>query len=50
MKKSTFNVTYFLRKDKPLKTGELPINVRITLNGERAAFNIRGAFAVYFPA
>jgi len=39
MTKTTFKVTYFLRKDKPLRTGELPINIRITLNTERATFN-----------
>ncbi len=39
MKKSTFKVNYLLRKDKVLKNGEVPINIRITLNGERATFN-----------
>lgn len=41
MGKSTFNITFFLRKEKPLKTGEFPISIRITLNGERATFNAK---------
>lgn len=38
MKKTTFKVTYLLRKNKPFSNGEVPILIRITLNGERAEF------------
>lgn len=38
MKKSTFNVNFLLRKNKPFSNGEVPILVRITLNGNRAEF------------
>ena len=38
MKKSTFNVNFLLRKNKPFSNGEVPILVRITLNGSRAEF------------
>ena len=38
MKKSTFNVNFLLRKNKPFTNGEVPILVRITLNGNRAEF------------
>ena len=38
MMKTTFKVTYLLRKNKPFSNGEVPILVRITLNGERAEF------------
>ena len=40
-KKSTFNATYFLRKDKLSDNGEAPIIIRITLNGERTEFNAK---------
>jgi len=38
MKKSTFNLIFLLRKNKPFNNGEVPIIVRITLNGKRAEF------------
>lgn len=38
MKKSTFNVNFLLRKNKPFSNGEVPILVRITLNGNRTEF------------
>lgn len=38
MKKSTFNILFLLRKNKPFNNGEVPIIVRITLNGNRAEF------------
>ena len=38
MKKTTFKVTYFIRKDKSYTNGEVPITIRITLNGERVEF------------
>lgn len=39
MTKTTFKVTYFIRKNKPLSNGEVPIVIRITLNGDRIEFN-----------
>lgn len=41
VKKSTFNVAFILRKDKILASGDVPLVVRITLNGERAEFNAK---------
>lgn len=41
VKKSTFNVAFILRKDKTLTSGDVPLVVRITLNGERAEFNAK---------
>lgn len=41
VRKSTYNVCFLLRKRKPLKNGELPLAVRITLNGVRAEFMAR---------
>ena len=38
MKKTTFNVNFLLRKNKPFSNGEVPILIRITLNGNRAEF------------
>lgn len=38
MVKTTFKVNFLLRSTNPLKTGEIPIAVRITLNGERVEF------------
>lgn len=38
MKKTTFKVTFLLRKNKPFSNGEVPILIRITLNGERVEF------------
>ena len=38
MKKTTFNVNFLLRRNKPFSNGEVPILVRITLNGNRAEF------------
>lgn len=41
MNKTTFKVSYFIRRDKPFANGEVPINIRITLNGERVEFNAK---------
>lgn len=38
MKKTTFNVNYLIRKNKPFSNGDVPVLVRITLNGSRAEF------------
>lgn len=38
MKKTTFKVTFLLRKNKPFSNGEVPVFIRITLNGERVEF------------
>lgn len=36
MMRSTFSVLFYLKKAKPLKNGEYPIYIRITVNGKRA--------------
>lgn len=38
MKRTSFSVIYFVKRTRRLKTGELPIYARITINGERAEF------------
>jgi len=38
MAKTTFKVSFQLRKDRPLRNSELPIAIRITLNGDRTEF------------
>lgn len=43
IKKSTYNVSFVLRKDKSLRNGEIPLTVRITMNGIRAEFNSKFA-------
>jgi hypothetical protein len=36
MKTNTFRILFFLKKTKPLKNGEFPCVMRLTVNGERA--------------
>ncbi len=38
MKRTSFSVIYFVKRTRSLRTGELPIYARITINGERAEF------------
>jgi len=39
MKRTSFSVIYFVKRTRSLRTGELPIYARITINGERAEFS-----------
>ena len=39
--KSTFNILFYLRKNRPSENGMVPIMGRITINGERAQFNTK---------
>ena len=41
MKRSSFNVLFFLKKTKLLKNGEASVCMRITVNGARVETNIR---------
>ncbi|MEI6766373.1 MAG: site-specific integrase [Bacteroidota bacterium] len=38
MKRTTFNMLFFVKRTRALKNGMLPIYARITMNGERAEF------------
>lgn len=38
---NTFSVTFFIKNDKADKDGEVPIFMRITINGERAHLSIQ---------
>lgn len=39
--KSTFNLLFYLRKNRPSENGMVPIMGRITINGERAQFSTK---------
>ena len=41
VQRSYFTVLFFVKKSKPLKNGEVPICMRITVNGKRAEVQIR---------
>ena len=41
MKRSSFNVLFFLKKTKLLKNGEASVCMRITVDGTRVENNIR---------
>ena len=41
--KSTFNVIYYIRRDKLKKDGTAPIFCRITISQEKVSFNIKAA-------
>lgn len=41
VKRTTYNVSFVLRKNKRLRNDEIPLVVRITLNGSRAEFNAK---------
>lgn len=41
MQRNYFTVLFFLKKSKPLKNGEAPICMRITINGRRAEVQIK---------
>ncbi len=40
MKRNSFSVLFFIRKTRLLKNGEAPINLRVTVNGQRAEIQI----------
>jgi|GEM_PF-2564682 len=42
MEKSTFSVSYFLRKNKKYRNGSAPLLVRITYNGVSGITNLAG--------
>ena len=39
--KSTFRISFYVRRTRPNKHGEVPVCVRITVNGQRADTTIR---------
>lgn len=39
--KSTFRISFYIRRTRPNKHGEVPVCVRITVNGQRADITIR---------
>ena len=41
MKRSTFNILFFIKKTKLLKDGSAPIYLRITVNGKRSEIAIK---------
>jgi len=41
MKRTTFNIIFFVKRTRALKNGTLPIYARITINGQRAEFVIQ---------
>lgn len=41
--KSTFNVIYYIRRDRLKKDGTAPIFCRITISQEKVSFNIKAA-------
>ncbi len=41
MKRSTFNVLFFVKHTKKLKDGSVPIYARITINGNRTDFGLQ---------
>lgn len=41
MQKQTFSVLFFIRKTKLLKTGEAPIQMRITLAGQNIEIQLK---------
>ena len=45
MKRSSFNVLFFLKKTKLLKNGEASVCMRITVDGTRVENNIRKSIA-----
>ena len=36
--RNTFNVLFYIKKNAPLRNGNVPIMGRITINGERTQF------------
>ena len=46
MKRSSFNVLFFLKKTKLLKNGEASVCMRITVDGTRVENNIRKSIVV----
>lgn len=41
MTRSTFSILFFIKKSKTLSNGNVPIFVRITINGERSEFSLK---------
>ena len=41
MKRATFNILFFIKRKKLLKTGEAPVYMRITINGEYAETSLK---------
>ena len=41
MKRSTFSLVFYIKRNKLMKNGEAPIYARITINGRRAEFSIK---------
>jgi hypothetical protein len=41
MKRATFNILFFIKRSKLLKTGEALIYLRITSNGENAEISLK---------
>ncbi|MGV3631732.1 MAG: site-specific integrase [Bacteroidota bacterium] len=41
MKRSTFNILFFVKWKKALKSGDVPVYVRITINGESAEMSLK---------
>ena len=39
--RNTFNVLFYIKKNAPLRNGNVPIMGRITINGERTQFSTR---------
>lgn len=44
--KSTFNVIYYIRRDKLKKDGSVPIFCRITISNEKVSFNIKASVSL----
>lgn len=45
MERSSFSILFFIRESKARKNGNVPIEVMITVNGERYSINER----IYHP-
>ena len=41
MKRSTFSVAFYIKRNKLMRNGEAPIYARITVNGQRVEFGIK---------
>ena len=41
MKRQTFNVLFFIRKTRTVKSGETPIMLRITIQGQLAEMQLK---------
>ena len=49
MKRATFTILFFIKRSKLLKTGEAPVYLRITSNGDSSEISIKRSIKLEKP-